>query len=231
MPTRRRRRRTARASQVTVHQTESRAILSWQTFNVGQKTTPDIRSVPERNRSAKLGGAQPRCRPARPEPRACAIRFSQPAPSQILGSIKAPGTVLILNQNGIIFGGTSQVNTGSLIATSLEIGRAADQNTGPLSIKQRDDEFLTFGFLGFSDQAGAQLAGNYSAFTFSAQEYTDSAGNAQFDPLLEGTIDVQAGAQVTTADQGFILLTGPKVINSGTLTASRGKSACSRAAT
>jgi len=82
--------------------------------------------------------------------------FLTPAPSQILGSIKAPGTVLILNQNGIIFGGTSQINTGSLIATSLEIGRAIDLSSGPavpLTIKQRDDEFLTFGFLGFADQA------------------------------------------------------------------------------
>src|SRR5207253_1253374 len=120
--------------------------------------------------------------------------------------------------------GTSQVNTGSLIVSSLEIGRAIDLSTGtavPLSIKQRNDEFLTFGFLGFADQA--PLDQQISAFTFSAQEYTDSTGKVQFDPLLEGTIDVQAGAQVTSVDQGFILLTGPKVINSGTLTSSRGQ--------
>jgi len=206
--------------QVTVHQTESRAILSWDTFNVGQKTTltfdqsqngTDQQSWVVLNRV--VGQLDPSTGLRNP--------YLTPAPSQILGSIKAPGTVLILNQNGVIFGGTSQVNTGSLIATSLEIGRALDPNNGPLSIKQRNDEFLTFGFLGFTDQAASdQLPG---AFTFSAQEYKDSAGNVQFDPLLEGTIDVQAGAQVTSTDQGFILLTGPKVINSGTLTASRGQ--------
>ncbi len=209
--------------QVTVHQTESRAILSWQTFNVGQKTSltfdqsqngTDQQSWVVLNRV--VGQLDPSTGLRNP--------FLQPAPSQILGSIKAPGTVLILNENGVIFGGTSQVNTGSLIATSLEIGRAIDLNSGtavPLTIKQRDDEFLTFGFLGFADQVPAEQ--QTSAFTFSAQEYTDSAGKIQFDPLLEGTVDVQAGAQVTSADQGFILLTGPKVINSGTLTASQGQ--------
>jgi filamentous hemagglutinin family protein len=208
--------------QVTVHQTESRAILSWQTFNVGQKTSlvfaqsqngTDQQSWVVLNRV--VGQLDPSTGLRNP--------LLQPAPSQILGSIKAPGTVLILNQNGIIFGGTSQVNTGSLIATSLEIGRAVDVNTGPLSIRQRNNEFLTFGFLGFADEAAGQLSGAFTPFTFSAQEYTDSAGNVQFDPLLEGTVDVQAGAQVTTANGGYILLTGPKVINSGALTASQGQ--------
>jgi filamentous hemagglutinin family protein len=206
--------------QVTVHQTESRAILSWQTFNVGQKTSlvfdqsqngTDQQSWVVLNRV--VGQLDPSTGLRNP--------LLEPAPSQILGSIKAPGTVLILNQNGVIFGGTSQVNTGSLIATSLEIGRAVDPNTGPLSIKQRNDEFLTFGFLGFADQASTDQ--QPGAFTFSAQEYTDSAGNVQFDPLLEGAINVQAGAQVTSANQGYILLAGPKVINSGTLTASQGQ--------
>jgi len=209
--------------EVTIHQTESRAILSWNTFNVGQKTT--LTFDQSQNGTDQQGWVVLNRVVGQLDP-TTGLRnpFLTPAPSQILGSIKAPGTVLILNQNGIIFGGTSQINTGSLIATSLEIGRAIDLSSGtatPLTIKQRDDEFLTFGFLGFSDQAAQDE--QTSAFTFSAQEYKDSTGKVQFDPLLEGTIDVQAGAQVTSADQGFILLSGPKVINSGTLTASQGQ--------
>ena len=42
-------------------------------------------------------------------------------PSQILGQIKAEGSVYLINRNGIIFGGASQVNVGSLIATSLNL--------------------------------------------------------------------------------------------------------------
>ncbi len=52
-------------------------------------------------------------------------------PSQILGSIKADGAVYVINRNGIIFGGTSQVNVGSLIASSLDIhGGAIEYQVG-----------------------------------------------------------------------------------------------------
>ncbi|MDW4662895.1 filamentous hemagglutinin N-terminal domain-containing protein, partial [Escherichia coli] len=43
------------------------------------------------------------------------------APSQILGNIKSDGSVYVINQNGIIFGGASQVNVVSLIASSAGI--------------------------------------------------------------------------------------------------------------
>ncbi|HWA03364.1 MAG TPA: filamentous hemagglutinin family protein [Rhizomicrobium sp.] len=205
---------------VTVHQTQSRAILSWESFNVGKNTQltfdqsldgVDQTSWVALNRV--VGQLDPNTGLRDPN--------QTPAPSQILGSIKAPGTVLILNQNGVIFGGSSQINTNALIATSLEIGRAVDSVTGPLTLKQRNDEFLTFGFLGYADQAAAQDQAN--AYTFSAQEYTDANGVVQMDPLLEGTIEVQAGAQITSGKGGYILLTGPKVINSGTLTAEQGQ--------
>ena len=78
-----------------------------------------------------------------------------PAPSQILGSIKADGTVLVINQNGVIFGPTAQVNVQSLVATSLEIGHALEtvnEVTAPLTLSQRDNEFLTYGLLGYADQ-------------------------------------------------------------------------------
>ncbi|MGO8654182.1 filamentous hemagglutinin N-terminal domain-containing protein, partial [Rhizobium ruizarguesonis] len=46
------------------------------------------------------------------------------APSQILGSIKADGQVYVINQSGIVFGGSSQVNVGSLIASTAGITNA-----------------------------------------------------------------------------------------------------------
>ncbi|MGO4781896.1 filamentous hemagglutinin N-terminal domain-containing protein, partial [Lysobacter sp. 2RAB21] len=35
--------------------------------------------------------------------------------------IKAEGSVYLLNRNGVLFGGTSQVNTRSLLASSLNL--------------------------------------------------------------------------------------------------------------
>ena len=42
-------------------------------------------------------------------------------PSQILGSLDAIGQVYVINANGIIFGGTSQLNLHSLVASALPI--------------------------------------------------------------------------------------------------------------
>ena len=42
-------------------------------------------------------------------------------PSEIHGSIKADGTVLVVNQNGVIFTGTSQVNARNLVAAAATI--------------------------------------------------------------------------------------------------------------
>ena len=66
---------------VTINQTADRAILNWQTFNVGRDTTVDFRQQAEW---------------------AVLNRVNDPAgrPSQIQGQIKAPGTVLIVNRNG-----------------------------------------------------------------------------------------------------------------------------------
>ncbi|MEI9930392.1 MAG: filamentous hemagglutinin N-terminal domain-containing protein [Rhizomicrobium sp.] len=189
---------------VTVHQTQSRAVLSWETFNVGKNT--DLTFDQSVNGASQsdwvvlnriVGQLNPNTGLRDPN--------QTPAPSEILGSIHAPGTVLILNQNGVIFGGTSQINTNALIATSLEVGRALDSTTGPLNLKQRNEEFLDFGFLGYADQ---NPGGDLHAYTFSAQQYTDANGQVQTDPLLEGSIDVQAGAQITSGTGGYILMMG-----------------------
>jgi hypothetical protein len=48
-------------------------------------------------------------------------RVRDASPSQIHGSINAKGTVLILNQNGVLFGGASSVNVRNLVASSANI--------------------------------------------------------------------------------------------------------------
>src|ERR1700733_8194671 len=113
---------------VTVRQTQSNAVLSWQSFNVGSNTTLTFDQQGNASWVAlnRVVGSI--------------------APSQILGTIKADGTVLVINQNGIIFGGGAQINVGSLIATTLEIGQALNTATGGaptiFSLAQRDQQFL-----------------------------------------------------------------------------------------
>ena len=93
---------------VTIQQTSPKAVLTWQTFNVGQQTTLSF--------DQSAGGAAASTWVA-------LNRVTDPnaRPSQILGSIKAQGQVYVINRNGIIFGGSSQVNTGALVASTADI--------------------------------------------------------------------------------------------------------------
>ncbi|MCG2842847.1 filamentous hemagglutinin N-terminal domain-containing protein, partial [Sandaracinobacter sp. RS1-74] len=89
---------------VTIDQTQEKAILTWETFNVGRET--DLRFNHKGNSSWMTLN-----------------RVTDPNanPTQILGSIKADGSIYIINPNGVIFGGASQVNVRSIIASSLDI--------------------------------------------------------------------------------------------------------------
>ncbi|MBR1201887.1 MULTISPECIES: filamentous haemagglutinin family protein [unclassified Bradyrhizobium] len=96
---------TSSGSQTTVNinQTQARAVLNWQSFNVGRDTTVNFNQQGNANWAALNKIA------------------STGVPSQILGSIRADGAVYLINQNGIIFGGTSQINVHTLIASTLDL--------------------------------------------------------------------------------------------------------------
>src|SRR5262249_46442260 len=92
-----------RQTDVNIKQTQSQGNLNWKTFTVGTNSTLTFdqqgnASWVALNRiDASMG------------------------PSQILGNIKADGQVYVINQNGIIFGGASQINVGALIASTAGI--------------------------------------------------------------------------------------------------------------
>lgn len=92
---------------VTIKQTAQHAVLTWEQFNVGRETTVNFDQSGGNSANGNSWVALNRI-------------DATGAPSQILGRIKAEGQVLLLNPNGIIFGGTSQVNVHSLIASALD---------------------------------------------------------------------------------------------------------------
>ena len=93
---------------VTITQADPKAILSWTTFDVGKETDVYFNQTAGKENAASWIALN---------------RVLDPlgAPSQILGSIRAEGQIYIINRNGVIFGGTSQVNVATLIASSLDI--------------------------------------------------------------------------------------------------------------
>ena len=96
----------AAAAQVTVKQTAQQALLNWNSFNIGKETTLKFdQSAGGANRNQWIAFNK--------------VNDPSGLPSQILGSLQADGQVYVINQNGIIFGGTSQVNVHTLTASAL----------------------------------------------------------------------------------------------------------------
>lgn len=85
----------------TIRQTSERAILNWQSFNIGAGNTVNFKQ-PSSN-SAALN------------------RIHQNDPSRILGNLNANGQVYLINQNGIIFGQGAKVDTRALTASTLDV--------------------------------------------------------------------------------------------------------------
>ena len=90
---------------LTINQTTPSAVMNWQSFNVGADNSVEFKQ-PDAN-SVALN------------------RIFQADPSRILGRLTANGQVYLINQNGILFDRTAQVNVGGLVATSLNISQAA----------------------------------------------------------------------------------------------------------
>lgn len=184
-------------TEITIQQTAPQAVLNWKTFNVGSKTTVAF--------DQSNGGSQ----------KGQWIAFNKVqdpsgVPSQILGQIKAPGQVYVINPNGIIFGGGSQVNVRSLVASSLPIN---DNLVQQGLLNNRDAQFL---FSSLSVPGG-------------------SDGTPTFNPITPptptgrpGDVVVQAGAQLNSeaggdGNGGRVMLVGPNVRNEGTISTPAGQ--------
>ena len=180
---------------VNVKQTSQQAILNWNKFNVGKQTTLNF--------DQSAGGAN--------SGQWIAFnKISDPSgvPSQILGSIQAQGQVYVINQNGIIFGGSSQVNARALVASSLPI----------------NDNLIRLGLLNNRD----------AQFLFSSVAVPGgSDGTPAFVPAPPpggkiGDVVVKAGAQLNATaagdgDGGRVMLAGPNVRNEGTISTPGGQ--------
>ncbi len=160
---------------VTVDQTEQKAILTWDSFNVGRETDLTF------NQQASDWVVLNRVRDA--------------APSQIHGSVNAKGTVLILNQNGVLFGGASSVNVRNLVASTANITDSQFLTNGIYS-QLSGDYIPSFTGAGgkITVEAGAQIK------THSPESVTTSGGYV----LLMGTEVTNAGSITTPKGQTLL---------------------------
>jgi filamentous hemagglutinin family protein len=89
-------------AEMTVHQTEDKAIGEWQTFDIGEKAWVHFDQQGHTDWQALN-------------------RIYDQNPSQIFGRLTADGGVYLINQNGILFGSTSSVNVHKLAASALNL--------------------------------------------------------------------------------------------------------------
>jgi len=86
------------SNKTTIDQKSQDVVINWSSFNVGAGQTTQF---------------------VQPNAQAIAVnRIGGNAPSQILGTLDANGRIVLINGNGMLFGKGSQVNVGSLVATS-----------------------------------------------------------------------------------------------------------------
>jgi len=89
-------------SQMEITQNQSKAVIHWETFNIGSQASVNF------NQQGNSGWA-------------ALNAIGSANPSQIHGKLTADGKVYLINQNGIFFGPTAQVNVHSLTASSLNL--------------------------------------------------------------------------------------------------------------
>ena len=167
------------ASTLNINQGSDRAIINWQSFSVGTGGTVNF-NQPGAS-SATLN------------------RVTGATPSSIAGTINAPGTVLLVNPNGIAITRTGVINTGSFAASTLNI---------------KDSDFLAgnYRFDGNGGSAGVINNGriNVSDGGFVALLGGQVANNGVISARL-GKVGLGAGEQATLdlAGDGFLSVTVP----------------------
>lgn len=181
---------------VTIGQTADKAILNWETFNVGRNTTVNFDQATydaAGNRTAQTNWAVLN-----------KVNDPNARPSQIQGQIKADGTVMILNRNGVIFDGTSQVNVRNLVAAAATVIDTQFKDRG---LYGADANTATFtDALGKIEvRAGAQITTHEPASVTQGGGYVLLAGTEVHNA---GEITTRKGQTQLVAGDSFIIRKG-----------------------
>jgi filamentous hemagglutinin family protein len=102
-----------------VHQSSDRAVIDWDSFNIGENALTQFHQNSASsivvNRVTGNGD-----------------------PTQILGSLRANGIVMVLDRNGVIFGANARVDVGGIIASTGTINDSAFMAGGNVSLSDID---------------------------------------------------------------------------------------------
>ncbi|MFG1343516.1 GLUG motif-containing protein [Xanthobacter autotrophicus DSM 431] len=157
----------------TINQSTNKAIINWQNFSVGKQETVDFN-----------------------QPSSSSVTLNRVIGNEtsiIAGAINANGQVFIVNSAGILFTGTSQVNVGGLVASTLDISNA---------------DFLAGNYVFSGSSTGSVV--NRGALTAADGGYISLMGktvsNAGVITATLGTVALSSGSKVTLNFDGNSLV-------------------------
>ncbi|HVY81219.1 MAG TPA: filamentous hemagglutinin family protein [Steroidobacteraceae bacterium] len=175
---------------LTVTQSTDKAILNWQSFNIGADGRVTFK-----------------------QPGASSVALNKiydAAPSRIFGALEANGQVYLVNPNGMLFGATAQVKTAGLLASTLNMDDSVFDG-GILSAVQKHEAALKAAV----GPDGKVLSGDL-VVEQGAQIATTGAGGR----ILLAAPDVENKGTLTAPDGQVILAAGEKIYLSSSSDAS-----------
>lgn len=194
---------------VTIKQTDDKAILTWESFNVGSKT--DL--VFNQSAGTQADGKNDWIALNRVKPGA--------DPSLIQGRIKAEGSVYLINQNGILFDAGSSVDTHSLMVSTLPLYLADSSD----NLRAPDAADIAYSNLQFLNGGPLSSAADSALGSVLGLPQRGSGGNLTLeagqtvDDVLPGDLRIAQGARLSVSDDGFGLFAAPNIRVEGSIEA------------
>lgn len=206
----------------TIVQSTPKAIINWQSFSVAQGETVNFN-----------------------QPGASSVTLNRVIGNEssvIAGAINANGQVFLVNSNGILFTGTSQVNAGGLVASTLDIanedflagsyvfsGSSTKSVTNRGALTARDGGYVSLMGKTVSNQGVITATLGTVALTAGSKITLNFEGNSLLDVTIDqGVLDALVeNRQLIKADGGKVILSAKaadavlsaQVNNTGTIQA------------
>ncbi|MFA5040411.1 MAG: MBG domain-containing protein, partial [Bdellovibrionales bacterium] len=202
---------TSSSSVMDVNQSTQKAIINWNTFDVGSQATVNFNQL---NASSQTLN-----------------RVLSSDASQIFGKINANGQVILINPNGIVFGAGSQVNAAGLVASTMDITNENFQN-GIQKFERNGaiGSVVNEGTLKMLPGGQVALIGanvtNKGTITAEGGRVILAAGDKVEVPLTEsGLVTIEAivgGESSAVVHKGTIKAKKVSVVSSGSITTEKG---------